>query len=79
MYEYPNLLVTRPVEPHLGRCPADAAVHLGDWDTATGLPFDLVEEAQWDSRREGEHAARIAGRGSPNCPSFVPGAQPESK
>jgi hypothetical protein len=79
VHENPDLLVTRPVEPHLGGCAPDAAVHLGYRDTATRLPFDLVEKAQWDPWREGEHAARIAGHASRSRANSMTRAQQEPK
>jgi hypothetical protein len=60
MDEHPHLLVTRPVEPHLGGGAADAAVHLGDGNASPRLALNLVEEPPWDSRSEREHAGRIA-------------------
>jgi hypothetical protein len=62
VHQDPDLLVTRPVEPHLGGYATDAAIHLGDRNSSSRLPLDLVEQSLWDPRREGEHARRIAGR-----------------
>jgi hypothetical protein len=72
MHEDPHLLVTRPVEPHLGGSSSDAAIHLGDGNGSPRLSVDLIEEAGRDARREGEHAARLAYRTSRNLQVFVP-------
>jgi len=67
------------VEPHLGGCTTDAAVHLGDRDLASRLAFDLVEQSQWNPRREREHAVRIVPLLSPLAGGFVPEAHGASK
>jgi hypothetical protein len=43
------------------------------------LPLDLVEQSLWDSRREGEHAPRIAARASRDGFAFAPKAPRANK
>ena len=78
MDENPHLLVTRPVEPHLGRGASNAAIHLGDGNGSPRLPFDLVEEPSWNARSEGEHAATLAWEALRNGQGFVPERHSES-
>jgi hypothetical protein len=70
--ERAHLLVTRPVEPHLGRGSSDAAIHLGDGNGSPRLTFDLVEKPAWNAWREREHAARIAWQTSGKGHASVP-------
>ena len=70
--EKPHLLVTRSVEPHLGGCASDRAIHFGDRNGSLRLPLDLVEEPEWDARGEREHAARLAWQASRILHVFVP-------
>jgi hypothetical protein len=72
VHENPHLLITRPGKPHLGRCATDAPVHLGDGNGSARLPFDFVQKALWDPRREGEHAFRIARCSSQIRRAFAP-------
>ena len=79
MHKDPHLLVTRPVETHLGRSASDAAVHLGNGNGSPGLSLDLVEQPDRNARRKGEHVARIARQPLGKTHASVPKAHTERK
>jgi len=79
MHEHSHLLVTRPGETHFGGCAADTAIHLGDRNSSPRLRLDLIEQSEWDARREREHDARIARHSSRNGCTLGAEAHTESK
>ena len=61
--EDPHLLVTRPVEPHLGRGASNAAIHLGDGNgsSATAVRSRRGAVVGCEERRRARRHTRVAG------------------